>query len=131
MAEEFDKSKHPMATIEGKGNRFVPKGESGDTGTQELSGLPSANSTIKRAERVVGQIEPINKSDYASIRSEVFRKQSQQGYIKKRDYAYSANDFYVFDNGDDIGSFTIVTKLPIVGNEELINHLWRWLDKNG
>lgn len=27
--QDFDKSKHPMATIEGKGNRFVPKGDRG------------------------------------------------------------------------------------------------------
>lgn len=129
---KFKDSDHPRGQPDNKG-QFVEKdgAKGGEKESGEYSNLPSGRSIVHRAERVVGDIAPISSADYSVIRSEVFKKQSQRGYNKKRDYAYSANDFYVFDNGADMGSFTIRIKLPIVGNEEIINNLWRWLDKNG
>ncbi|MCH5165637.1 MAG: hypothetical protein J1G01_04480 [Clostridiales bacterium] len=95
--------------------------------TGEYDSLPSARKITRRAEKVIGKIEAITKHDYSTIRSEVFRKQSQLGYNKKRDYVYSANYFYVFDN-HDIDNFTINIKVAIVGNEKYIDMIWKELE---
>ena len=75
----------------------------------------------------MGIAKKIGIQEYAVLKKEIFRKQSQRGYNKKHDYAYTADNFYIFDN-HDIGSFTITAQIPIVGNEERIDYYWRMLD---
>ena len=54
MADSQDfESKHPMATVKGKGNRFVPKGEAHDNG--EHSSLPSGMRTVNEYEHRNGE----------------------------------------------------------------------------
>lgn len=129
---EWDESKHKRGQPDNAG-QFVRQGESqgGRTQSKEYPHLPNGRGIVSRAERVVGDISPISRADYSIIKSEVFRKQSQRGYNKKRDYAYSANDFYIFDNGHEIGSFEIKFRLPIESNEDIIDKAWRWIEKHG
>lgn len=124
----FNESDHPRGQPDNAGQFVEKNGEkNGETQSDAYSHLPSDRIIVRRAERVVGDISPITRADYSAIRSEVFRKQSQRGYSKKRDYAYSANNFYIFDN-HDIGSFTITAKIPIIGNEDRIDYYWRIFD---
>ncbi len=63
----------------------------------------------------------ISRQEYAILRKEVVRENAfNKGEIRPVDYAFTANNFYVYENyGDD--SYKAIEKLKIVGNEDLIH----------
>ncbi len=105
-------------------------------GGSENANREAETTKIKSAIRIYSDdpVEDIEKRGIqisaTNIRSEVMRKQSQRGYQKKVDYAYNANEFVIFKNYD-IGDYDVLISIPIVGNEEEIDYLWRWIDKHG
>lgn len=98
-----------------------PRGQPNNAGQFVEKGVARNKTNLQKS---------LSREEYATLRAEVMRKQSQRGYSKKRDYAYTSDNFYVFDN-DDVGKFNIKVILPVVGNEDTINMIWRWLDKDG
>ena len=72
----------------------------------------------------------ISRQEYAILRQAVIQKNvSQKGKVKPVNYAYTAENFYVYETrGYD--NFSVLKQIEIEGNEELINIYLKFIDRS-